>query len=316
MANAHEIVNTNGSLLNVNMSNITKLTAINYITWSLQVHSLLDGYDLAGYVDGSSLPPDQTLTVNARETPNPAYTLWRRQDKLVTAVLTPNLRRSKLYSTQSAGHRGQKKKKKNNNHKTNRKTPKKRGFLTQLKHQTKGEKTIDDYMQGLTTRFDQLALLGKPLEHEEQIEFIFQGLPEEYKSVVDQVEGRDTPPSITEVHEKLINKEAKLLATSLSASSVAPISANVATSRQNQYQGKSSYRQNKPWNSNNQSNYQQQKQDNRGTRGYQGKCHVSPSPETTNAVVQHTTTTQHHPTYPHPNTPHPHRFVLGSRGQI
>ncbi|KAG7582826.1 Integrase catalytic core [Arabidopsis suecica] len=273
MANPHEIVNTNQSLLNVNMSNITKLTAINYMTWSLQVHSLLDGYDLAGYVDGSSLPPDQTLTVNARATPNPAYTLWRRQDKLVYSglfgTLSPSVQPlvaktksaaemwSKIadtYAKPSWGHIQQ--------------------LRLQLKHQTKGEKTIDDYMQGLTTRFDQLALLGKPLEHEEQIEFIFQGLPEEYKSVVDQVEGRDTPPSITEVHEKLINKEAKLLATSLSASSVAPISANVATSRQNQYQGKSSYRQNKPWNSNNQSNYQQQKQDNRGTRGYQGKCQL------------------------------------------
>ena len=273
MANTAEVINTAPSLLNVNMSNITKLTSINYMTWKLQVHSLLDGYELAGYVDGSSLPPDQTITTNGRAAQNPDYTLWRRQDKLIYSGLLGTLSPSvqplvskttsaaemwskiaETYAKPSWGHIQQ--------------------LRLQLKHQTKGDKTIDDYMQSLTTRFDQLALLGKPLEHEEQIEFIFQGLPEDYKSVVDQVEGRETPPSITEVHEKLINKEAKLLATSLSTSTVAPVSANVATSRSNQNQGKQNRRQNQSWSPNNQSNNQSYKQDNRMTRGYQGKCQL------------------------------------------
>lgn len=75
MANTAEVVDTAQSLLNVNMSNITKITSINYMTWSLQVYSLLDGYNLAGYVDGSSLPPDQMITTNDCVTQNPAYTL-------------------------------------------------------------------------------------------------------------------------------------------------------------------------------------------------------------------------------------------------
>lgn len=87
-------------------------------------------------------------------------------------------------------------------------------------------------MQGLAIRFDKLALLGNPVQHEEQIEFILQGLPEDYKSVVDQMEGRDVSPSLTVVHEKLLTKEAKLLAVLSSTSSVAHVSANVATSRQ------------------------------------------------------------------------------------
>ena len=273
MANTAEIVNTTQSLLNVNMSNVTKLTSVNYMTWSLQIHSLLDGYDLAGYVDGSLLPPDQTITINDRDTPNPGYSIWRRQDKLIYSGLLGTLSPSvqplvsktrsaaemwtkiaDTYAKPSWGHIQQ--------------------LRVQLKQQIKGEKTIDDYMQGLTTRFDQLAMLGKPLEQEEQIEFIFQGLPEDYKPVIDQIEGRDTPPSITEIHEKLINKGAKLLAASFSISSTTPVTANIATSRQNQHKGRQNNRQTQNWGSNNQSNYQPQKQDNRVTRGYQGKCQL------------------------------------------
>lgn len=49
---------TNGqNLLTVNMSNVSKLTTGNYLMWSLQIHALLDGYDLAGYIDGSKTVP-------------------------------------------------------------------------------------------------------------------------------------------------------------------------------------------------------------------------------------------------------------------
>lgn len=78
-----------------------------------------------------------------------------------------------------------------------------RGHIKQLKDQlknnTKGNKSIDEYVQGVTTKLDQLAILGMPYDHEDQVEIILTGLPEEYKTVVDQIEGKDTPPSLTEV---------------------------------------------------------------------------------------------------------------------
>lgn len=272
MANAVETIDTTQSLLNVNMVNVTKLTAVNYMTWSLQVHSLLDGYDLAGYLDGSTATPDQTITVNNQATQNPAYNKWRHQDKLIYSgllgTLSPSIQSlvsktktaagmwkttSSTYANPSWGHIQQ--------------------LRLQLKHCTKADQSIDVYMQSLTTRFDQLALLRKPVEHEAHIEYILAGLPEEYKSVIDQVEGRDTSPSIIEIHEKLINKEVKLLAASYSASRVVPTSGNVATTRPRQFPGKQQHRNNQSWN-NNQQQYQSTKQDNRVTRGYQGKCQL------------------------------------------
>lgn len=76
-----------------------------------------------------------------------------------------------------------------------------RGYVKQLKQQlkqwVKGNKTIDEYLQGFVTCCDQLSILGKPIEHEDQVESILEGLPEEYKPVVDQIEGKDAPPSLT-----------------------------------------------------------------------------------------------------------------------
>lgn len=81
------VVSETKSLLNVNMTNVTKLTASNFLMWSRQVSALLDGYDLAGYLDGSVIIPPETITTDGVLTANPAYTIWKRQDKLVYSAL-------------------------------------------------------------------------------------------------------------------------------------------------------------------------------------------------------------------------------------
>lgn len=110
-----------------------------------------------------------------------------------------------------------------------------RGHIKQLSDQlrffTKGTKTVDEYLQSVVTKLDQLTILGKPYDHEDQVEIILGGLPEEYKTVIDQIEGKDTAPSITEIHERLLNHEAKLLAIKDTTSTVAPTSANAVQHR-------------------------------------------------------------------------------------
>lgn len=46
-------------------------------------------------------------------------------------------------------------------------------------------------MQGLITRFDQLTIFGKPYNTEDQVEFVIDGIPEDYKNVADQIENKD-----------------------------------------------------------------------------------------------------------------------------
>lgn len=204
------ITTNNHTLFNINMANVSKLTPNNYLMWSLQVHVLFDGHALAGYLDGSTVIPQATITANNVVSENPDFTIWKRQDKLIYSALLgaislniqPLLSRATkssevwrtlaaTYAKPSRGHIKQ--------------------LKTQLKNWTKRDRSIDEYVQGLTTRMDQLAILGKGLDHEDQIDHILEGLPKEYKPVISQVEGRDIPPTITDLHERLLNHEAKLL---------------------------------------------------------------------------------------------------------
>lgn len=150
----------------------------------------------------------------------------------------------------------------------------------QLKHWIKGTKSIDEYYQGLTTQYDQLALLGKEIDHEYQIEQLLDSLQEDYKIIVDQVAARDTPPSLMELHEKLINHETKLQL-SKQAPSPVPVTANYTNHRgssaqhsnnnncnQNPRQG--GYRGNQTWKQ--QQQFTPQLSQTAGHSGYQGKC--------------------------------------------
>ena len=269
------IVPSTTSLLNINMSNITKLTASNYLVWSRQVLALLDGYELSNHLDESAPAPEATVTTDDVTTPNPAFLLWKRQDKLIFSALLGAISQSiqplvsmastaacvwtTLSSTYAKPTRGHIKQ-----------------LVNQIKQWTKEDKTVDEYLQGLTTRFDQLALLGKVLDQEDKIDYILQGLPDAYKPVVEQTEGRDLPPSLTELHEKLINYEAKLLTATPAA--VTPISANyVHGSRPPQ---KNQKRPNQNWQSGQHNNSTQtwnhgsSNNQQRTFRPYLGRCQI------------------------------------------
>uniref|UniRef100_A0A1J3J5Y3 Uncharacterized protein n=1 Tax=Noccaea caerulescens TaxID=107243 RepID=A0A1J3J5Y3_NOCCA len=241
--------------------------------WNRQVHALLDGYELASHLDGST--PTQTIVADDTTSVNLAYTLWKRQDKLIYSALLGAISQTiqpllslttasaEIWTTLASTY-----------------AKPSRGHIKQLQHQlknwSKDTKSIDEYFQGLTTKFDQLGLLGKVIDHEDKIDFVLQGLPDEYKPVVDQTEGRDSPPSLTELHEKLLNHEAKLLSSAYSPS--LPISANYAGSgNRSRPQSKNNHRSNHTWHNNNQQqswNNSQTTNHNRNSRPYLGRCQI------------------------------------------
>ncbi|XP_010513458.1 PREDICTED: uncharacterized protein LOC104789463 [Camelina sativa] len=255
---ADPVVTTTPTLFNMKTSSVMKLNSTNYLMWSLQINALFDGYELCGYLDGFVVLLPATVTVDTIITVNPAFTFWNRQDKLLYSALIgaisspfqPQVSRatiaSELWQTLAAtiakpsrGHIKQ--------------------LKTQLKQWVKGARSIDEYVQGLSRRMDQLEILGKPFDLEDQIEVILEGLPEEYKPVIDHIEGKDTPPTIVDVPERLWNNEAKLLSTAAVASLATPITANVVQSRHN---------------SNNYRTQQRFKQtNNSGTASSQGPSH-------------------------------------------
>ncbi|XP_010430795.1 PREDICTED: uncharacterized protein LOC104715039 [Camelina sativa] len=240
----------NTALLGVNMANFTKLTADNFLMWSRQVHALLNGYALSGYLDGTIVAPPLTITTNGAVTTNPDCTHWQQQDQLIYSALLGLISVSVqpiLSATSTSAEIWEK-------------------FSSTYANPSRGH----------------LALLGKPMDHDDQIEFIVDGLSEDYKQVVDQIQARDVTPSITEVHEKLLNYEIKLL-TMVSSSSITPISANTASYRPS---GNHNYNSNNNQNTHScgqprhiyRGNYQQHQHSHQRSdhpsHGYQGKCRI------------------------------------------
>jgi hypothetical protein len=80
--------NHHSTLITINVTTQTpvKLTSTNHLAWKLQFQTLLIGYDLHGFIDGSHPYPASLLPETTN--PNPTYTLWIRQDQLfLNAIL-------------------------------------------------------------------------------------------------------------------------------------------------------------------------------------------------------------------------------------
>ncbi|RVW94165.1 Retrovirus-related Pol polyprotein from transposon RE1 [Vitis vinifera] len=193
----------------ITIHNSIKLTPTNYLSWKTQMEAILIGYDLQKFIDGSHPAPPTTITTNNVVSTNPAYQTWLRQDKLLfgalvgtlSSTLVPLITQSKTsyeawqilantYARPSRGHIKQ--------------------LKDHLKNITKDSQSITDYMQSIKTWADELAALGKPLDQEDLIEKVLEGLDENYQSIIDAVNGRDSTISFDELHEKLINKELSL----------------------------------------------------------------------------------------------------------
>lgn len=70
----------------------------------------------------------------------------------------------------------------------------------QLKRSSKGTKSINDYIRGIAEKSDQLALLGSPVAHEDLLDYIIDGLGEDYRAIVEMVYGRDSPITLEKLH--------------------------------------------------------------------------------------------------------------------
>ena len=138
------------TLLSINLSNVTKLSSTNYLTLSLQIQYLLEGYDLHHFIDDTHTPPPPTITIIGVASPNPAYTTWKRQDRLIFSALLgaisvslqPHIARTTTsldawqtlansYAKPSRGHIKQ--------------------LKEQLKRCIKGSKSISEYMQTINS---------------------------------------------------------------------------------------------------------------------------------------------------------------------
>ena len=196
---------------NVNAHTLLKLTATNYAAWRIQFNSLLFGYDLFGYVDGSTpCPPAKITQPNSDvSAPNPDYLFWFRQDQLllnaIVGSLSPNFLHflstcttsrdawTALEKTYASPSRGR--------------------ILTHrlnLANPQQGTQTIMDYMQDIKRNIDSLALMNVSVDFDELSLRIMNGLNPKYSKLSHALRVRETPVTFEELFEQLLNYEAQL----------------------------------------------------------------------------------------------------------
>ncbi|OIT29066.1 retrovirus-related pol polyprotein from transposon tnt 1-94, partial [Nicotiana attenuata] len=179
----------------------------NYCTWKSQVITLLFGYDLLGYVDGSLPSPSVHIQDGANNAfSNPAFKLWQRQDSLVRnaimASVDPTIA-SLIAHAATAKHAWEILQTTYAN-KSQSRIFSLRDTLANLKRDSR---SISEYMKDIKSISDDLASSGSPLANEELVIKILSGLGSEYKKLSAAIRARDNTISFEELYDKLLAHE-------------------------------------------------------------------------------------------------------------
>ncbi|CAL8085961.1 unnamed protein product [Prunus armeniaca] len=195
------------SLPNISYVVSIKLDRTNYIIWKAQFLALLKSTGLIGYVDQTNPCPSQFTSDGV--TPNPAYADWHKLDQQllswINSTLTPGVlsRVSRCPTARDAWISLEK-----------RFNSQSRSRILQLKHQLQttkcGTSSITDFVDQMTAVADSLALAGKPVDDDDLIDLILNGLGPAYESAVNSIQSRDPPMALDDVITFLLTAETRM----------------------------------------------------------------------------------------------------------
>ena len=199
---------TNLTLLisNLNAFVPTKLDSTNYIVWKSQIHNILKATKLLGFVDGTIICPSSiVIDSNNQEVLNPDYTQWITIDShllsCITATLSSSLYTSVIHCQTS--------------HEVwsvlaKRFTSLSRSHIHQLKNKlsriVKKGSTMEDYLNQFKTISDQLALASAPVDDEDLVLLVLNGLPDEYNAFKTTIRARSDPISMEDLSSLLCSE--------------------------------------------------------------------------------------------------------------
>ncbi|CAI9293226.1 unnamed protein product [Lactuca saligna] len=149
-------------------------------TYGPSIFALLHGFNLYQLIDGTHLLSQPITAADGTVTPHADYPKWFHQDKILFGALVGSL------------------------------SPQIVPLVTNASSSREAWQTlIGTYAS--TSQVDELAILGKKLDQQDMIDVVINGLDQStYKPILDDVHATDSPISLNELHEKLINHELTL----------------------------------------------------------------------------------------------------------
>ncbi|KAL9226170.1 hypothetical protein vseg_002012 [Gypsophila vaccaria] len=223
----------------IHFQNCIKLIdTLTYKQWSFQIRAIMNGHCLFSYLDGSLTALPETITTASDKpdgkpttSPNPAYLTWYRQDQFILGALTGNLSPNvaPLIAHTTTAHEAWTVLSKTFANKS-------RGRKLQLKARlyslSLGDGTVTEFMQAVKSCTDHIAQLDRPMDIEDILTVIFDGLDYGlYRPVIEAVKARNTPISFEDLHERLIQHEILVNQTKKDPSAHFPPTAHAAHTR-------------------------------------------------------------------------------------
>lgn len=214
MASSSSSTSTTNPLFSVHISE--KLTKQNHAVWSAQVLAAVRGARLEGYLTGKAAAPAAQIERKEGDkgekitlVDNPAYEEWFAADQQVLGFLLSSLSRDIL--GQVAGSRSAAQAWRAIGEMFSSQS-RARTLNVRLSLQTtsKGTMPISEYVGKMKAYADEVAATGKPLDEEELIAYIVNGLDGDYDPFVSSLGMRVEPISITELYAQLLNFENRL----------------------------------------------------------------------------------------------------------
>ncbi|XP_004310263.1 PREDICTED: uncharacterized protein LOC101298676 [Fragaria vesca subsp. vesca] len=186
-----------------------RLTESNFVKWSFQFQSMLEGGDLFGYYDGTNVcPPRYVLTEDGEVTAEvtEAFKEWKRADKALLGLLMATLDdeiMDVIVGSRSAKEAW--------SALIERFSTVSRANIMQLKTdlQTikKGADNIDKYLLRIKHARDQLNSVGVSILDEDIIVVTLNGLPDEYAMIKTVIRARDTAIPLKDFRAQLLAAE-------------------------------------------------------------------------------------------------------------
>ncbi|PRQ15945.1 putative RNA-directed DNA polymerase [Rosa chinensis] len=171
-----------------------RLNDNNFITWSYQLQTLLEGHDLFGYIDGNTLCPtkyvitdDEGVTGEITAT----YKEWMKTDKAILSLLIATLSsdtRDYVVGSKTSREAWMRL--------NDRYATVSRSYVMQLKTDlytiTKGMDFVEKYLMKITRARNQLDALGVRMEDQDIVVVLLNGLPAEFNIIKAIIRARKT----------------------------------------------------------------------------------------------------------------------------
>lgn len=191
-----------------------KLNKTNHALWKAQVLSTIRGARLEGFINGKTVAPAAELDEKSADgkivkVSNPAHEEWFAKDQQVLGFIFTSVCKDVFAQIAGSSTAFQAWTAVNNMF-TAQTRARSMNVRLQLTTTRKGTMTISEYFSKMKSLSDEITAAGKPMDDEDFIANVINGLDHEYNPLITAVVTRVEPITVPDLYSQLLSFESRL----------------------------------------------------------------------------------------------------------